>query len=158
MKASLDTNVIIHLYRASKQELLFRLFNEEIYIDEFIYDVELQHHGTDVLSQVRKDITDNKLKIIRKSYLLDIGMYPLYHQYLTEEKSYYPGSDEGEAHAIALSRTLGAMSVVTDDTKPQGPHYFQMRIEDTSMPFSFYEIVEKKRFKPIDINFYFAIN
>ena len=40
MKASLDTNVIIHMYRAGKQELLFQLF-EEIFVYEQIIDVSI---------------------------------------------------------------------------------------------------------------------
>ena len=64
MKASLDTNVIIHLYRTNNQELLFKMFDEEIYIDGFVYDVELQNHGKDILSALTDDIAKEKIKLV----------------------------------------------------------------------------------------------
>ncbi len=45
MRASLDTNVVIHLYRAGLQNILFDLFDEGVFIYEQIRDVELNHHG-----------------------------------------------------------------------------------------------------------------
>ena len=56
MKASLDTNIILHLYRANHQSLLFEMFDEEIYIDEFVYSIELQNHGKDILPILEQDI------------------------------------------------------------------------------------------------------
>ena len=52
MKASLDTNVIIHLYRAGQEGILFRHFKEGIYIYEQIRKVELKHHGQDLLEKI----------------------------------------------------------------------------------------------------------
>lgn len=142
MKASLDTNVIIHLYRTNNQELLFKMFDEEIYIDGFVYDVELQNHGKDILSALTDDIAKEKIKIIREEDLKALGIWYLYRENFEEEKTFYPPSDMGEVHVIALARTLGAVSVVTDDTKDYGPHYYLMRIEGSSnIPFSFYEIL-----------------
>lgn len=144
MKASLDTNVIVHLYRAQQQEMLFAMFEDGIFIDDFIYKVELEHRGKDILPEVESDITSGKLKIIGNTELKELGILPLYFEYLEEEKQIYSHADEGEAHTIALARCLGssAISVVTDDTKDKGPHYFLLRIKDLDIiPLAFYEIL-----------------
>ena len=49
MRASLDTNVIIHFYKAGLQDILFKFFDEGVFIYEQIRDVELENHGQDVL-------------------------------------------------------------------------------------------------------------
>lgn len=41
MNASLDTDVVIHLYLGNKQGLLFELF-DELYMYEFLYERELK--------------------------------------------------------------------------------------------------------------------
>lgn len=142
MKASLDTNIILHLYRTNHQSLLFEMFDEEIYIDEFIYNIELQNHGKDILPILAQDIASKRITVIGESSLKSLGIWNLYIENLEEEKTFYPPSDMGEIHAIALARTMGAVSVVTDDTKYRGPHYYLMRIEDyANMPLAFYEIL-----------------
>ena len=118
------------------------MFDEGIYIDEFIYNIELQNHGKDILQILNKDIENKKIVVIDKAQLKKLRIWHLYNENLEEEKALYPPSDMGEIHAIALARTLGAVSVVTDDTKERGPHYYLMRIEDCSnMPLAFYEIL-----------------
>lgn len=142
MKASLDTNVILHLYRANKQNVLFDFFNEDIYIDEFIYNVELKNHGADIKEQLDQDINSGKIQIITEQRLKEFGVLTLYKEYLREETMLYQSSDRGEAHAIALARTLGAMSVVTDDTKSCGPHHSLMSLTESNIiPFAYYELV-----------------
>ncbi len=142
MKASLDTNVIIHLYNSGLQHILFDMFDEEIYIDEFVYNVELQNHGKHILNKLNQDIANEKLIVIDSKYLKSIQMYNSYKDYLNDETQTYSGSDLGEAHAIALARCLGAISVVTDDTKQHGPHYYLMQIVDSNIiPLTFYEIL-----------------
>ena len=53
MRASLDTNVIIHFYKANLQNILFDFFDEGVFIYEQIRNVELENHGQDVISKVR---------------------------------------------------------------------------------------------------------
>ena len=48
MRASLDTNVIIHFYRAQCQEVLFEVFDEGVFIYEQIRYIELEHHAKDL--------------------------------------------------------------------------------------------------------------
>lgn len=45
MRASLDTNVIIHFYRAGLQEILFDFFEEGVFIYEQIRKIELVNHA-----------------------------------------------------------------------------------------------------------------
>ena len=142
MKASLDTNVILHLYRADKQAVLFDFFDEAIYIDEFIYDVELKNHGSDIKDKLDEDINAGKIKVITKDWLKEKRLLSLYNEYLTEQIYLYSSADKGEACAIALAKLLGAMSVVTDDIKTGGPHYTLMCLPDSDLiPFTYYELI-----------------
>lgn len=52
MRASLDTNVIIHLYRAGRQHVLFELFDEGVFIYEQIRTMELQNHAKDLIPAI----------------------------------------------------------------------------------------------------------
>jgi len=52
LRASLDTNVIIHLYRAGLQNILFEFFDEGVFIYEMIRSIELSHHGKDLLEKI----------------------------------------------------------------------------------------------------------
>ena len=142
MKASLDTNVILHLYRADKQNVLFDFFKEDIYIDEFIYTVELKNHGADIKEKLDQDINSGKIQVVTEEKLRELGIHSLYDEYLQEETILYSSADRGEACAIALARVLGAVSVVTDDTKPCGPHHTLMSLPDSDIiPFAYYELV-----------------
>lgn len=69
MKASLDTNVIIHFYRANCQEILFDFFKDEILIYEQIRKIELNNHGKDILHLVDSDITCGRIKLYTEEYL-----------------------------------------------------------------------------------------
>lgn len=60
MRASLDTNVIIHLYKAELQSVLFDVFDDGVFIYEQIRNVELENHGRDVLEAVDADISSGK--------------------------------------------------------------------------------------------------
>lgn len=142
MKASLDTNVIIHLYRADKQQVLFDFFDEEIYVDEFIYNVELERKGKAVKGKLQQDINSGRIQIITKEWLEKHGVLGLYNEYKEEQSVLYSFSDQGEICAIALAKTLGAMSVVTDDIKMYGPHFTLMRLPESDiMPFACYELI-----------------
>lgn len=142
MKASLDTNVLIHLYRADLQGVLFDFFDEEIYVDAFIYDVELKNHGTDIIEKLDLDLAAGRILKIDEKWLSEKHLLLLYQEYLQEETMLYSSSDRGEACAVALARTLGAMSVVTDDTKVCGPHHTLMCLPESDIiPFAHYELI-----------------
>ncbi len=57
MKASLDTNVMIHLYRAGRQQILFDFFEEGVFIYEQIRSVESQS----VLKMFQNNVDENRL-------------------------------------------------------------------------------------------------
>ena len=52
MRASLDTNVIIHLYQANQEHILFDFFEDGVIIYEQIRNVELQNHGQSVVERI----------------------------------------------------------------------------------------------------------
>ena len=47
----------------------------------------------------------------------------------------------GEVYAISLAQTLGAYSIVTDDTKQGGPYMSLLQFEDDIMPFTFADLL-----------------
>ena len=63
LRASLDTNSIIHFYKAGLQDILFDFFDEGVFIYEQIRKIELENHGQDVLFQVDIDIAAGKIEL-----------------------------------------------------------------------------------------------
>lgn len=142
MDASLDTNVIIHLYNANLQDVLFNRF-EKLKVYDFIRNQELKKHAQpEILDLFDKDIESGKIELITDSYLREIGMYNIFQTHVKDIRILYDGGDLGEVYAISMAKTLGCISLVTDDIKEYGPHYTLMRIEDSEvMPFAFYELL-----------------
>lgn len=142
MEASLDTNVIIHLYKANLQKVLFGRFYKLI-VYEFIRNHEMMNHAEpEVIQTFDKDSETGRIELITNEYLKNIGMYPVFSQHVKDLRILFDGGDLGEVYAIALAKTLGCMCLVTDDIKERGPHYTLMRIPDSEvMPLSFYEVL-----------------
>lgn len=142
MDASLDTNVIIHLYKADLQNILFNRF-EKLKVYEFIRNTELANHALPgVIDLVDKDVETGKIELVTDSFLKGIGMHNVFLQHVKEYIILFNGSDLGEVYAISIAKTLGCMSLVTDDIKERGPHYTLMRMPESDvMPFAFYEIL-----------------
>ena len=63
MRASLDTNAIIHFYRAGLQDILFEFFDEGVFIYEQIRNVELKNHGQEILDKVDEDIDSGRIEV-----------------------------------------------------------------------------------------------
>lgn len=141
MRASLDTNVIIHLYRAGIQHVLFELFDEGVFIYEQIRNVELEHHGRDVLEEVDADISSGKIEIYSEQKLKELAVYKIFENNVNENRNLYGAGDLGEVYAISLAQTLGAYSIVTDDTKQGGPYMSLLQFEDDIMPFTFADVL-----------------
>ncbi len=142
MEASLDTNVIIHLYKANLQSVLFYRFGK-LKVYEFIRNHEMINHaGQDVIDQFDKDVEHGRIEIVTDQYLKSIGMYQVFLQHEKELRILFDGGDLGEVYAIAIAKTLGCSCLVTDDIKERGPHYTLMRIPDSEViPFAFFEIL-----------------
>ena len=142
MNASLDTNVIIHLYKAGLQNILFERF-DNVYVYEFIRSLEMENHASDdIIKQFDKDVELKKIQLVTDVYLKDIGMYPIFHRHVKDQRILYQGGDLGEVYAISMAKTIGCICLVTDDIKEYGPHYTLMRTPDSDViPFAFFELL-----------------
>ena len=141
MRASLDTNVIIHLYKAKLQSVLFDVFDDGVFIYEQIRNVELENHGRDVLKTVDADIASGKIEIYTNQKLKELAIYKIFENNVKENRILYGTGDLGEVYAISLAQTLGAYSLVTDDTKQGGPYMSLLQFEDDVMPFTFADVL-----------------
>lgn len=142
MDASLDTNVIIHLYKAKMQNIMIRRFNHLV-VHAFIRITELAHHADpEIIYQIDTDVKNGTIELLNDHDLAQIGMLGLFRTYVREMRILYDSKDLGEVYAIALARTMGCMCLVTDDIKDRGPHYTLMRTADSDIiPFAFYELL-----------------
>lgn len=141
MKASLDTNVIIHFYKAGRQEILFSFFEDGVFIYEQIRNIELYNHGKDILDKVDEDINSGKIKLYSIQKLKELNVYKIFENNVNENKKLYGAGDLGEVYAISLAQTIGAYSLVTDDTKQGGPYMSLLQFEDDIMPFTFVDVL-----------------
>ena len=141
MRASLDTNAIIHFYKAGLQDILFRFFEDGVFIYEQIRDIELEHHGKDILNQVDADIEAGKIKKYTDKELKELHVFRIFENNVLDNKMLYGAGDLGEVYAIALAQTIGAYSLVTDDVKQGGPYMSLMQFDDDIMPFNFADIL-----------------
>lgn len=107
MRASLDTNVIIHFYKADLQEILFNFFDEGVFIYEQIRKVELNNHGKEILEQVDKDIKLGKIEVYTDQRLKDLAVYKIFENNVKENRNLYQAGDLGEVYAISLHRHWG---------------------------------------------------
>ncbi|MCD7752741.1 MAG: hypothetical protein LUI10_13570 [Lachnospiraceae bacterium] len=141
MRASLDTNAIIHFYRAGLQNILFDFFEEGVFIYEQIRSVELEHHGQGVLDEVDKDIAAGRIELYTDQRLKDLTVYKIFENNVLDNRMLYSAGDLGEVYAISLAQTLGAYAIVTDDTKQGGPYMSLLQFEDDVMPLTFADIL-----------------
>ena len=141
MRASLDTNAIIHFYQAGLQNILFTFFDEGVFIYEQIREVELEHHGQEVLSQIDADIVAGRIEVYTDQKLKELQVYKIFENNVNENRYLYGTGDLGEVYAISLAQTLGAYSLVTDDTKQGGPYMSLMQFECDIMPFTYADVL-----------------
>ena len=141
MRASLDTNVIIHFYRAKLEHILFDFFEDGVVIYEQIRNIELEHHGQDILTKVDEDIALGRLELYTNEKLKSQSIFTLFEYNVKENKLLYGQGDLGEVYAISLAQTIGAYSLVTDDTKQGGPYLSLLQLEYDVMPFTFVDIL-----------------
>ena len=141
MRASLDTNVIIHFYRAGLQKILFEFFEDGVFIYEQIRNVELEHHAQDLLDVIDADIAAGKIEVYTKDKLKSQSVLRLFELHVKENRSLYNPGDLGEVYAISLAQTIGAYSLVTDDIKQGGPYMSLLQYEDAIMPFTFADVL-----------------
>lgn len=141
MRASLDTNVIIHFYKAGLQDILFNFFDEGVFIYEQIRNIELENHGQEVLDKVDNDIASGKIELYTDQILKDLQVYKVFEHNVLENRNLYGSDDLGEVYAISLAQTIGAYSLVTDDTKQGGPYMSLLQFDDDIMPLTFADVL-----------------
>ena len=141
MRASLDTNVIIHFYKAGLQDILFDFFDEGVFIYEQIRNIELENHGQEILDKVDSDIASGKIELYTNQKLKELQVYKIFENNVLENRNLYGSGDLGEVYAISLAQTIGAYSLVTDDTKQGGPYMSLLQFDDDIMPFTFADVL-----------------
>ncbi|SER84861.1 hypothetical protein SAMN04487884_11262 [Butyrivibrio fibrisolvens] len=141
MRASLDTNAIIHFYKAGLQNILFEFFDEGVFIYEQIRNIELNNHGRDILEAVDSDIRAGKIVLYTDEQLKKQAVFKIFQTNVNENRHLYGKGDLGEVYAISLAQTIGAYALVTDDIKQGGPYMSLLQFEDEVMPFTFADIL-----------------
>ena len=68
-------------------------------------------------------------------------MHRIFENNVNENRMLYGTGDLGEVYAISLAQTLGAYSLVTDDTKQGGPYMSLLQFDDDIMPFTFADVL-----------------
>jgi len=138
MNASLDTDVVIHLYLSDKQELFFGLF-DKLYMHEYLYEKELKRKSLQVYEKFSSDLDEGRIEIITNKDLIKKGIKGLFEDYKRDFEYLF---DRGELYAVSLAKTMGLFAFVSDDTKDFGPHETLVKelIEDV-IPFAFYELL-----------------
>lgn len=138
MEASLDTDIVIHLYNSGMESILWNMF-DTLYLFEYLYHNELFHKTKDpVWEAIEKDIDNGKIVYVDESYLTEIGFYDVFEEVLEE---YRITMDSGENYAYALGKILGCHVLTTDDTKNNGPHDLLMKsINSSIVPLAYYEL------------------
>ena len=141
MRASLDTNVIIHFYKAGLQDILFDFFDKGVFIYEQIRNIELENHGQEILDKVDSDIASGKIELYTNQKLKELQVYKIFENNILENRNLYGSGDLGEVYAISLAQTIGAYSLVTDDTKQGGPYMSLLQFDDDIMPLTFADVL-----------------
>lgn len=141
MRASLDTNVIIHFYKAGLQDILFDFFDKGVFIYEQIRNIELENHGQEILDKVDYDIASGKIELYTNQKLKELQVYKIFENNVLENRNLYGSGDLGEVYAISLAQTIGAYSLVTDDTKQGGPYMSLLQFDEDIMPFTFADVL-----------------
>lgn len=120
---------------------MFDFFDEGVFIYEQIRNIELENHGQEVLNKVDSDIASGKIELYTEQKLKDLQIYKIFEYNFSENRNLYGTGDLGEVYAISLAQTLGAYSLVTDDTKQGGPYMSLLQFEDEVMPFTFADVL-----------------
>lgn len=138
MNASLDTDVVIHLYLSGKQELIFYFF-DEVYMHEYLYERELKPKSPQVFKKLTSEVEEGRIEIVTNKNLINMGIKDLFEEYKRDYDNLF---DSGELYAVSLARAMGLFAFVSDDTKAFGPHETLVKelIEDV-IPFAFYELL-----------------
>jgi predicted nucleic acid-binding protein len=138
MDASLDTDVIIHLYSCERQNLIFSSF-DHLYYYEYLFEQELKRKSRVIYDRLKGDTALKQIQIVTSRDLISMDVKSLFDSYLRDYQDLF---DTGEMHAVALAKSLGITALVSDDTKEYGPHETLVKELITDViPFAFYELL-----------------
>ena len=138
MDASLDKDIVIHLYKSEKKELIYSSF-DKVYIYDFLLEKEMKRKSTSVYEEFKKDVEAGIVKVITNKDLIDMGIKKLFEDYKESNKYLF---DQGELQAVALAKAMGIAAFVSDDTKDFGPHQSLVKeLIEGVIPFAFYELL-----------------
>lgn len=138
MDASLDTDVVIHLYKSGKKELLYSSF-DKLYIYDFLLENEMRNKSMSVYEEFKRDVEAGMVKVINNRDLINMGIKGLFEEYKESNKYLF---DQGELQAVALAKAMGIAAFVSDDTKDFGPHQSLVKeLIEGVIPFAFYELL-----------------
>jgi hypothetical protein len=138
MDASLDTDIVIHLYKSGKKELLYSSF-DKLYIYDFLLEKEMKRKSMSVYKEFKKDVEAGIVKVIINKDLIDMGIKGLFEEYKESNQYLF---DQGELQAVALAKAMGIVAFVSDDTKDFGPHQSLVKeLIEGVIPFAFYELL-----------------
>ena len=120
---------------------MFDFFDEGVFIYEQIRNIELENHGQEILDKVDSDIASGKIELYTNQKLKELQVYKIFENNVLENRNLYGSGDLGEVYAISLAQTIGAYSLVTDDTKQGGPYMSLLQFDDDIMPFTFADVL-----------------
>lgn len=87
------------------------------------------------------DISAGKIELYTDEKLKEQSVYTMFAYNVKENRELYSAGDLGEVYAISLAQTIGAYSLVTDDTKQGGPYMSLLQLEYDVMPFNFADVL-----------------
>ena len=122
--ASLDTNILIHLWRSQTEEMLRQMFSK-VYVHQWLLDTELPHHADMALrGKIIDSMDDGFLVPVDNAMLKEQGLYPKFKWELENLAMFFSHGDTGEGFVIALAKVYGIPAVVTNDIKTDGPKWY----------------------------------
>ena len=132
--ASLDTNILIHLWRSQTEDMLKQMF-AKVYVHQWLLDTELMNHAKELRGKIIDSMADGFVEPIDNATLKKQGLYQAFKRELEDLSLFFSDGDTGEGYVIALARVYGIPAVVTNDTKVEGPKwYLNLRAKE---PFGF---------------------
>ena len=121
---SLDTNILIHLWKAENEDMLGKMF-EKAYVYQWLLDVELRHHANvSLIGRIFDAMDEGFLEPVDDRALKKMGLYIAFREAYEDIAMFFSGPDTGEGYAIAMAKALDIPAVVTNDTKKDGPKWY----------------------------------
>ncbi len=122
--ASLDTNILIHLWKSETEAMLGQMFGK-VYVYQWLLDVELQNHADGpLIAKIVDSMDTGFLMPVDDRALKKLGLFQAFREAYEDVSMFFSGPDTGEGFAIALAKAFGIPVLVTDDTKKEGPKWY----------------------------------